>query len=848
MDQIDLTEFIQSPAGRIIPNTFPTNNNEPYKIAIIGEAPGKDEEVEGKPFVGASGRFLTSLLADSNIKREACFIGNCCQIRPPQNQLWKFAWNGQEIQSGLAQLRVDLQKWKPNLCVLMGKTALRAAKGTYLNAKGKETQFSLDDWKGSLFISDLPESPFFGLKCLVTYHPANLFRKYVNTTFVRFHLKRARKHGQFPELPEADLHLDIEPHLPTIIQRLRLIREHRIPFTIDIEGGVVEGMSCLSISPTEREAFIIPFTERGGGNFWTLDEEVELWGELAAVLEDYGVPKTLMNAMYDNFVFSYSYKTLIRNIVDDIMLKHWELFCELPQGLDTQTSIYTEHAYYKDERKAGDQKTFWSYCCKDSAITNQINQVQTKALNGGGLSHYRFNMDVYPAFLYIERKGMLLDQIKREQRIQQLGFLAKVDAKKKLSSGTEQLQLEQMVGHHLNTGSNQQMVKFLYDKLKLPPQYKERADGSETLTADFETLLFLGKKYKNETLNQCIKVRRIRKRTSDIEAASCDPDGRIRSSTFITGTVTGRTSSSAAPTGNGTNLHTIRDDDKDLFLADSGHDFGQMDLAGADGWTVACHCAKLGDSTMLEDYLYGLKPAKNVALMYLYGEQTNQKSRSELKLLGKDINAESDRIKEPHYLYFTCKRAQHGTNYRMGAQKLVDQIYLDTDGEIDIPVEMGQRIQRLYLLRYPGVLLWQDWIREQLLANGAIVCASGHKRKFFGRKKQVVRGVEVAVEETVGDACSEEPQHNTTWVTNTALKRLWYDPDNLDSNNRLKVWPCHQVHDQLCVQWRTEIREWALAKCKEFFNNPVMIAGQRIVIPYEGTYGPSWGEKTGVIE
>jgi uracil-DNA glycosylase family 4 len=104
---IDLSAYVNTTASKI-PNVFPTTVSAPYRIAIIGEAPGKNEEDEGKPFVGAAGKFLTALLIDSNIDRKECFIGNVCQIRPPNNKVELFKWSGPEIQSGLEQLRTDI--------------------------------------------------------------------------------------------------------------------------------------------------------------------------------------------------------------------------------------------------------------------------------------------------------------------------------------------------------------------------------------------------------------------------------------------------------------------------------------------------------------------------------------------------------------------------------------------------------------------------------------------------------------------------------------------------------------------------------------------------------------------
>jgi DNA polymerase len=56
------------------------------QIMFIGEAPGAEEDKQGKPFVGRSGKLLTQLLEESGIKRENVYITNIVKLRPPNNR------------------------------------------------------------------------------------------------------------------------------------------------------------------------------------------------------------------------------------------------------------------------------------------------------------------------------------------------------------------------------------------------------------------------------------------------------------------------------------------------------------------------------------------------------------------------------------------------------------------------------------------------------------------------------------------------------------------------------------------------------------------------------------------
>lgn len=62
------------------------DGNPDADIVFIGEAPGKQEDEQGLPFVGASGKFLSEMLASIHLKREQVYITNIVKYRPPNNR------------------------------------------------------------------------------------------------------------------------------------------------------------------------------------------------------------------------------------------------------------------------------------------------------------------------------------------------------------------------------------------------------------------------------------------------------------------------------------------------------------------------------------------------------------------------------------------------------------------------------------------------------------------------------------------------------------------------------------------------------------------------------------------
>lgn len=874
--------------SKIVPNQFPTIKNENYRIALVGEAPGETEEMDGRPFVGASGKFLRALLSRAGISADSCFIGNVCQHRPPYNKIENFDWDGDEIQSGLAILQHDLETFKPNLCLLLGGTALRAFTGE---------ERSIESWRGSLFGASFVAP---GTKCLATYHPAAALRVYEYVPLLNFDLRRAAEEGRTPDLnlPQRNLHINLTAD--EILHRLVAIRQNGQPIALDIEGGILQGVSCISIATSASECFVIPFFF-GQWNAWDLETECRILHELALTLEDVSVPKILQNALYDMFVLAMHVGILIRNVKDDTMMKHWELLCEVPKGLDVQASIYTKQPYYKNTRKTESREQFFTYNALDSAVTFEINDHLETQLHGESRKHYEFNVRLLPPILYAQIRGIRYDRDASLKKLaetknevyalqhelnSQCGVVLTVESiyasikenlcykkdvgritnlqdcltyskpscypavirivqilvgchKENRPLGANDLgEISTLLSVHINVDAPKALAELLYTRRNLTPQYKkEHGRKTDRLTTDVLALLNLKRLHPDDkVLDLILKLRAVMTSLETL-GDKADPDGRIRCAYNITGSETGRLTCYESPTGSGFNLQTVTKKQRHLYRADPDHDLAQCDLAGADGWTVAAHCKRAGDSTMFDDYMAGLKPALIIALIY-QNENNADLSREELKELSARYKQWEKDHEDQAWLYFGCKRVYHGTDYKMGVQTMSDQILKDsyklTGKATFVPAKVCDRIQRYMLMRYPGVSAWHRLAASQLTQHGYLVSPSGHKRIFLGRRTD---------DSTLKEFLAHEPQAVTTYATNKALHNIWYDPENRNPDGSLKVEVLHQVHDALLPHWHQRHREFALRKLRtEWFNNPIVVAGTQLTIPYEGQYGPSWGE------
>jgi len=121
-------------------------------ILFIGEAPGRNEDLEGRPFVGAAGKFLDELLKTIDLKREEVYVTNVVKYRPPNNR----EPNDEEKNACRVWLNSELLFIKPKVIVTLGRHAL----GKFI----PEAHISVDHGKSFVHTTGIP--------VFTMYHPA----------------------------------------------------------------------------------------------------------------------------------------------------------------------------------------------------------------------------------------------------------------------------------------------------------------------------------------------------------------------------------------------------------------------------------------------------------------------------------------------------------------------------------------------------------------------------------------------------------------------------------------------------------------------------------------------------
>ena len=137
-------------------NAVPGAGNTAAQWMLIGEGPGKEEDLRGLPFVGRAGKLLDKMLKAIKLDRETVYITNMVKCRPPQNRNPR----PEELGACLAYIEEQVQLVQPRLVLALGAVAANSLLGT--TAPLSELRLQIHEFKG--------------FPLIVTYHPAYLLR------------------------------------------------------------------------------------------------------------------------------------------------------------------------------------------------------------------------------------------------------------------------------------------------------------------------------------------------------------------------------------------------------------------------------------------------------------------------------------------------------------------------------------------------------------------------------------------------------------------------------------------------------------------------------------------------
>lgn len=792
-------------------NVQPTGP-EQARIMIVGEFAHEGDIARGAPLVGGAGFEFTKMLKDAGIFRESCFITLVCRTRAPGGYTEGLVaatksrvtpehihcngrWVLPPVIEGMALLKDEIQRVKPNVVIALGNLALFALTG----------EWGAHSWRSSIMESTLVP----GVKVIPTINPAMAVIQWNLRMLIVHDLKRALRQSAFPGIKRADYSLVIRPdyssarhNLTALIQKAdeAIASGTRMRLGADIETRAGH-IACIAFAWSETKAICIPLMAVGKPEgYWTLDEEVSLTMLMIELMS-----KTKIIGQNWNYDAAYieRFWHFIAPEVEDTMIQQHSCFSNLDKNLAFLSSMYCEdHLYWKDDRtnwtegpKGEGEDKYWIYNCTDAMRTLAINSVLTSVIKAMGLEEVnQFQQDLRPLVLSAMIRGVRIDQqVRADFSIQMLTEVS-----------SRQQWLEHVIGHEFNIQSPKQMQEFFYGEMALAPILGKKTKNP---TTDDEALHRIAERepLMKPITRKIAELRSLKVLHSTFVSAPLDRDGRLRTSYNIGGTDTYRFASSKNPFGGGFNFQNVTKGGETedgglelpnvrvMFTPDPGQEMFDTDLDSADlrivTWESDCKWMK-------DHFANGRKPYVEVMKEY-YRDNTMTKNSHPRE-------------------YAMFKALCHGTNYLGTAAGIAPRIGLN--------VAECERIQRWYFGLAPEIRAWQEDIKKQVEKRRLVQNAFGYRIHVFDRIQgnifnQIVAWI---------------PQSTVACLIN----RVWMNIER----NLPEVEVLIQVHDSLVGQFPKHLGDWAKRRILE---------ESQVIIPYDDpliipmgivTSTKSWGD------
>ena len=563
-------------------------------ILVIGEAPGRVEQAQGRPFLGPAGKQLARWMQTAGLSRQDCYITNVLDVQPPGNNLE--AVDESEIDRGVQRLRAKIPDLQNLRCIVpCGNLALRAVLGLSGITKRRGYLYAYAD--GDRRIKTIP-----------TIHPASVLYEASATDTAEGRATRrtwrlrcqADWHRIAAESRFAELDLPERAcHRPLNVDDVKWLRseiERNLDgvLVVDIETPPDRIETVIGYAkngaPKIRKTWGLPYVKEVGFSvdpewsmtvpttlaFWRSAKRLdEVLDQLRAIFA-LPIATSTQNGFYDWWHLArppfsirprlWKYDTLAMHHLRDPAEEH---------SLAFQASTLLRCAEWKSDPE--DESYNGLDCCHQRELTDV--HVQYLSQNGGAEQYEAHYRQLLMPLLDTMIRGLSIDDVVRRAR---LAELARLDARYRM-------QLAVMAGEDLYGKSDLSWVKlgrFLYETLGLPKQAKrDRKTGKVSVTTNLVTVRKLTVKYPEQMekpAEAILGARRAQKRQQFYDDAMVDCDGRSHCSYGWTETL--RLKSRTSPLSTrykklGASHQTFDHECRDHLVADAGQVAAKVDLS-----------------------------------------------------------------------------------------------------------------------------------------------------------------------------------------------------------------------------------------------------------------------------
>ena len=705
-------------------------------LIFIAEAPGLQEEWKGIPLIGRSGEYLDRTvkeITDGQFCLDDCYRTNVFKYHPPENDLNRVKETGHTIEAGIPQLWQEIGDIKGKVVVPLGSLALNVVNGKgnrIVDKKGNVKYTGILKWRGSIL-----KTLHLERKSVPTIHPAALLRsessnKGLSPKFKhiwKMDLRRAFEEAKNPvwDVPN--------PHIEVIRDSVNLQRyfdryKNEPACVVDIETLKTIPI-CIGFAFNNWHSAVVPLldiyswkNQKGIAQ----GELVRMWQIVAKFFQRTDIQIVGQNLKFDHQSIEKICKMPIMGEMVDIMIMAHSLYPEFEKKLAFHQSLWTRFPYHKDEGKEfnikkDDINNFFHYCGKDCVAefallesfreqSKEIELVDFPQWDKEFLDNYALKLHDF--YKRMESVGILNYEPKRQE------LIAKYTEKLLLTD----LYLDSLTGGGVNYGSHVQVKKLLFDRLGLPKRDDTKDDTLVALEGNScKTAI------QRKIISLIIDRRRIAKALGTYFKAKPDYDNRMRTSTRICGTETGRSSTSilkppVRPEKIGHAFQTLTKhgeygpEVREQYIADPGYTLVETDLSQAEARIVA------------------LLANDHVAMgLFNRGEDIHSLTTKWIFSLDEEVKLIKSIYPE---LRFIGKTTRHAGNYDMHKNRLMNIVNTDAKKfNISIAIsewKAGQILNEFHRFS-PNIRgVFHEEIRKALKDNDRVlVNPFGRYRNFF---------------------------------------------------------------------------------------------------------------------
>ncbi len=538
------------------------------KLVIIGEAPGKQEELVGRPFVGGAGSLLDQFMSSAGIQRSQAYITNVVKCRPPNNELDNS--DGYKAVRCCAQkLYEELSRMNARVIVPLGNTAIRALGLTH----------TISSVRGTVFPTG------YG-KVIPTWHPAYVMRQFHEYVTSTYDWRKIARHLNDPTVPQHTERFILNPTISVIENWVSDVLERvnkglLTHIYLDTETGISDNvltnpLKMIGLATSSQDAIVIPFkTQAGCWNWSTIAENVYVIELIARVLEEPRLTKVIQNSLFDlSVLMAHGWE--VKGPIYDTMLARFLIYNLSQLNLGYLVSIYADFPAWKLDQGITDME-YRTYNARDCIVLNMLKPFLDEDMHANGVT-YCFNnlMKVIIPTVQMMINGVGIDDKLQHEVVKHL-------------SGRESTLLAQLRDMceqaDFNPNSTKQLQTILFDKMGLKSAVHTK---SGQLATGKDVLNRLSLRYpENPFIDTMLQYRSVQKRLSTYGNPPRLDDGRVHTHFKLT-IPTGRYGSEAPPLQN---LPSRKRGDLDgiirrMYAAQPGYVFIAGDLSQAELVTV----------------------------------------------------------------------------------------------------------------------------------------------------------------------------------------------------------------------------------------------------------------------